>query len=363
MRNCGSIAAIACAVALGLTGAGCRKNAESGDETASAETVTVTVEVARQQTLRVTARGNGIVAPTAAGDWTISADEMGRVLELPKHEGDAVGAGDVLVRFEYGNAASDSSARELEVSAASSRLDLARAQLAKVTSLSDRGYVSKSDLETAKSAVASAEIDVNRAKRQLDAVKEAADRATVRARFSGVVAKVFHGEGDLVNPSATDPVLRVIDPARLEVALSVPIQQATGIQPGMPATIVSANGAEPGAVLLRMAVDDPHATSQTLRLSFAQPTTLPVDSPVEAEILIAERKDVVTVPIAALLQGDGGAFVMVAGVDGRAHRRDVHLGLRSSDRVEIIAGITPGDRVIVKNAADVADGTPVSTDR
>jgi membrane fusion protein, multidrug efflux system len=358
-----SVAVVACVVVLGVAAPGCRRASGAGDDNSGVEPVGVAVEVASQQTLRLTARGAGIVVPTDAGDWSISASELGRILELPKAEGDAVQSGDVLVRFEYGSTATESSARESDVSAASSRLDAARAQLAKVSALYERGFVSRSEYEAAKSAVTAAELDVNRATRQLDTVKEAADRATVRARFPGIVAKVFHHEGDLVNPSPLDPVLRVIDPTHLEVSLSVPMQEAAQVQPGMPATIVSANGAEPGAVLLRSPADDPHATTETLRLSFAQPTTLPVESPVQAEILIAERKDVVTLPSAAILHGeDGGSFVMVA-VDGRAHRRDVRLGLRSRERVEIAAGVTAGDRVIVKGPADVAEGAPVSPDR
>ena len=54
---------------------------------------------------------------------------------------------------------------------------------------------------------------------------------------------------------------------------------------------------------------------------------------------------------------------MVAGVDGRAHRRDVHLGLAVRDRVEIIAGVTPGDRVITRNVSQVPEGTLLSFER
>ncbi len=213
-------------------------------------------------------------------------------------------------------------------------------------------------------AVTAAELEAGRARRQLDALKETADRATVKARFPGVVAKVFHSEGDLVNASPLDPVLRVIDPTRLEVSMAVPVEDAAQVQPGMAATIVSANGAEPGSVLFRVPQDDPHAPTQNIRLAFAAPTTLPVEAPVQAEIVIAERTGVVALPAGAVLQGDDGAsFVMIVGVDGLAHRRDVRAGLRTRARVEIVAGITPGDRVIVKNVPDVAEGTPVSADR
>lgn len=349
---------------MGTIGAldGCRRQPATQEETGP-EPVSVNIELARTQTLRVTVNGRGVVAAAAAGDWTVYPAQMGRILELPKHEGDTVEAGDALVRFEYGNTAADLSAHQMDVTSAEARVQSARAQLTKISAMFERGYTSRNELETATSAVTAAELEVARAKAQLQATNEAAERAVVRARFSGIVTKVFHNEGDLVNGSVMDPVIRVVDPTRLEVVMMAPVQELVQIQPGQPATVVSVNGAEPATVLLRPTPADPQAATQDIRLAFTTPTTLPIDSPVEVDILIAERPGVVALPQDAVLEGEEGrSFVMIAGVDGRAHRRDVRLGLRARDRVEIAAGVTPGDRVIVKNAADVAEGTVLAAD-
>jgi RND family efflux transporter MFP subunit len=249
----------------------------------------------------------------------------------------------------------------MELTSAQTRLDAARAQLTKVTSMHDLGYTSKNELEAATNAVTAAELEVARVKAEIQSTTEAADRAIIKARFPGVVTKLFHNEGDLVNATVVDPVLRVIDPSRLEVSMTVPVQDLTQVEAGQAATIVSGNGAEPGTVIMRPTVDDPRAATGDVRIAFASPTTLTVDSPVQAEILVAERPEVIAVPKAALIAGTGGeTFVLVAGADGLAHRRPVHIGMRSRDRVEIITGVTAGDRVIVKDPADIAEGTPVS---
>jgi RND family efflux transporter MFP subunit len=352
-------ACVLVAVTLGAA-AGCRRRqaapAETGDQP-----LAVAIEVARQQTLRVTVSGTGVVVPSAAGDLTIYPAQSGRILELPKKEGDAVAVGDVLVRFEYGTTGTDLSAHEMELASAQTRVDAARAQLKKVTAMHDLGYTSKNELEAATNAVTAAELDVTRVKAEIQSSTEAAERAIVKARFPGVVAKIFHNEGDLVNATVVDPVLRVIDPSRLEVAMAVPVQDLPQVEAGQAATIVSANGAEPGTVLMRPTVDDPRAATADVRIAFRSPTTLAVDSPVQAEILVAERPDVIAIPKTALIAGDDGqTFVLIAGVDGRAHRRGVHVGMRSRDRVEIIAGVTAGDRVIVNDPADIAEATPVS---
>lgn len=228
----------------------------------------------------------------------------------------------------------------------------------------DRGFAPRNDLESARNAVAAAELEVARATQQLHAAQTAAEHATVKARFAGVVAKRYHNEGDFVNASMLDPVLRIVDPTQVQIAMTVSIQDLVQIQPGQQATVVSANGVEPATVALRPTPSDPNAATQEIRLAFASPTTLALDTPVQVEILIAERAGVVALPASAIVKdADGTPFVMVAGVDGSAHRREIRVGLTARDRIEIVTGVTPGDRVIVKDPAQVPEGTALAIDR
>jgi RND family efflux transporter MFP subunit len=342
--------------------AGCRKTAVAEEDTAAP--LGVVTQTVRLETLRATVSGPAVVTPAAIGDWTIYPPETGRIAELPKAEGEAVHPGDVLVRFDFANLTGEISARTTAVATATARVDAAKAQLTKISSLYDRGYIARNDFDSAKNAVESAELDLGHAKTQLTGAVAAAERATIKARFAGIVAKRFHSEGDLVNGAATDPVLRVVDPTQVQVAMIVPVQDLTRIQVGQQGTILSTNGAEPATVVSRPSPADPRTTTQEIRLAFTNPATLAVDAPVQVEILLAERLNVAALPASAVLRAeDGRSFVMVAGVDGRAHRRDVHLGLAARDRVEIIAGVTPGDRVIVKDVAQVPEGALVNIER
>jgi RND family efflux transporter MFP subunit len=307
--------------------------------------------------------GPGIVAPAAAGDWTIHAPETARIVALAKAEGDAVETGDVLVRFEYATT-TDQTSREIELVSANQRLTAAKADVAKIAPLFERGYASRAEFEAAQSQVASAELEVTRLKRMLDTAKADADRAVIRARFNGVVAKVFHKEGDMVTGSSLDPVLRVVDPKQVEVVMSVPVKDLPLIQVGQAGTILSASGPEPGTVSVRPLPTDPQAVTQEIRLAFVTPTALPIDSPVSAEILLSERPNVIALPTAAVIHdGPDKSYVMIVPADGRAQRRDVRVGLTAGDRIEIVTGVSPGDRVIVKDATNVAAGTAVVADR
>ncbi len=89
--------------------------------------------------------------------------------------------------------------------------------------LFDRGVAARKEVEDADRAVADAQAALAQAEAARAAANLVAARSVVRATFDGVVAKRYHNPGDLVEPVSADPVLRVIDPRRLEVVASVPL--------------------------------------------------------------------------------------------------------------------------------------------
>jgi RND family efflux transporter MFP subunit len=356
---------LALIVLVPLTLPGCRRNppVEIAPVTGPIGVVT---EVVRPETLRSTIAAPGVIQPSAAGDWIIYPPESGRIEELTKSEGDAVQPGDLLVRFDMANLSQDVMARQTDLAEATSRLDAAKAALGRLTALYERGYAPRNDFEGAKNAVTQAETDVLHARQRLENASIAAERGVVKARFAGVIAKKYHNAGDLVNGAISDPVLRVIDPTRVQAAVQVPTSQLGLVLAGQQATVVSAANpaGEPATVASKSAVSDPQAATAEVRIAFASPVTLPVDSPVQAEILLDQRTNVVAVPIRAVLKGnDDARFVFIAGSDGRAHRRDVRTGIAGRDRVEILVGLTAGDRVIVSNLEALTDGAEISVER
>jgi len=65
------------------------------------------------------------------------------------------------------------------------------------------------------------------------------------------------------------------------------------------------------------------------------------------EIITAGKASAITIPLAAVLDDDGKSVVFVA--DGNEYKkREVTLGLTSNDRVEVVQGLTGGEKVVVK---------------
>lgn len=339
--------------------AGCGRS--TAPEETIATGVTVNIRTAELGTLRDVANASGTVVPSTAGEFTVFAPDVARVVSLPKVVGDAVSVGDVLVRFEIPALAQEIAALELGVLDANARVDRAKAELAKLTPLFERGLTSRNSHDASRLEVSAAESSALQARSRLEAARSGDDRSVIRAAFNGVVTEVFHNIGDAVRPGIEDPVLRMVDPARVQVAVELPLIELARVVPGQSATIQAIAGAaaEPATVVSK--VDAVSATTPTgqVRLGFVNPATLALTTPVSVEILLDQRTQVIVVPDSAIQRDDLGAYVMVVGDDQIAHRRDVRVGLATRTNTQIAAGLAVGERVIVSGLSDVREGTPI----
>ncbi|TAK12994.1 MAG: efflux RND transporter periplasmic adaptor subunit, partial [Acidobacteria bacterium] len=189
------------------------------------------------------------------------------------------------------------------------------------------------------------------------------NRTVIRARFNGVVARRWHNPGDSVDGSAADPVLRVIDPARLEVTGAVPAAQLALIAPGHAAKIFNpTDGSEiAGSVITRAASVDGAAATGEVRISLgATAQALTVGTPVQVEIIGSSQHNVLVVPSAAIFREGDAIFVVIAGDDGKAHHKPVQTGIITRDKTQVVSGLVAGDKVILSGTDPVPDGAAIS---
>jgi membrane fusion protein (multidrug efflux system) len=307
----------------------------------------------------------GRVVPATGADWTIVAPESAEIATLTKVVGDVVEAGEVLVEFRIPSLIENIDARELARTRALARTDTARAEAARLASLYEQGVVARNQYEAAQAELRTAEAALLGAEAYLDEARLLGARARVTARFAGVVADVWHMEGDVVIPDPADPILRVIDPGQVEITMAAPIEHLGRLVEGRDATFLVAGTEAIGTARIRrrLAPADPEATTAEVRLDPVDATGLTLDTAVRVEILLEERRDVVVVPVSALFRDTASSFVMVAGEDGRAWRRDIRVGLVTPDRAEVVEGLAPGEDVISSGAEDLLDGEPVTIAR
>jgi RND family efflux transporter MFP subunit len=348
-------------VTCGVLTAAAACHGQTAEEVDSTSAVAVKTVAATRGAIRGAVHATGIVNPAAGAELVIVAPGSARIAAMPHAAGDRVRQGDLLVRFEMPAAAADVQKQQAELARAEAALENANAAQSRARELFDRGVAARKDVEDANRALADAAAAVAEARASLAAAQTVAARADVRATFNGIVAKRYHNPGDLVEPAASDPVLRVIDPDRLEVVASVPLADASRVEVGARARLVSAPTNTPAVelkVLSRPAAVDSGTATVPVRLAVSGPVAIPVGAPAQVDIEAEQHRDVVLVPGAAVVREGEETAVFVAS-EGKAHRRPVRVGLADGTSVEIVSGITAGERVIIDGQAGLPDNAAV----
>lgn len=343
--------------------AGCQRGSQEEVETTNA--VPVQVVPAHVGNIRAELRAAGLVTSAPGAELVVVAPAPARIAALPHAEGDRVQRGGLLVRFDAPNLLADAAARRADIARGEARLAVARASLERLADLFDRGVAAKKEVEDARKEVADAEADVATARSALVAAADLGARAEVRAPFDGVVSARLHNPGDLVDASASDPVLRFVDPARLQVEVGVPLAELPAVVVGQTAWVLGGGSAKEsrGTVVARAALADPVTGAAKVWVALPLSGSLAANAPVEVLIETIEHSAVVLIPQAAVVQEGPEAFVYVVTPDNHAHRRPLQPGIVAGGEVEVRSGVRAGELVIVQGQTGLPDGATVVPSR
>ncbi len=203
--------------------------------------------------------------------------------------------------------------------------------------------------------VKSAQAQVQAAKAHYESVAAQLSYAEIRSPMDGVVADRPLNIGEMA--SAGSPLFTIVDISHVIARANVPAQQAATLRVGQPATISGPGGELDGKITVVSPAVDPSTTTLQVWVEAPNPgEKLKLGSTVQVAMDAGAIPDAVVVPVAALLASDeGGEKVMIAGSDGLAHEQKVEIGIRSGDKVQIVSGVKPGDKVITEGALGLDD--------
>jgi cobalt-zinc-cadmium efflux system membrane fusion protein len=322
--------------------------------------VPVAAQLVSTGALRAVVQASGLVVPAEGAEFLLIAPEPARLVEVMKAVGDPVTSGEPLVRFELAGATSDLARQHADLAAAQARVERARAGLDRARDLVDRGLIPRVERDAAERELADAQDGFQRASTGLRNAEAAVGRSVVRAPFTGVVAARLHNPGDVVQPAATDPLLRIVDPARVEILATFERVDAARVLQGATARIPHPQDGSsiPLTVAARPAIPTSAGMVQ-VRLVPSAPVPIAVDTPVAVEIDAEERTNVVFVQPEWVVRRRDESVVMVA-VGDTASRRIVTTGITTEAGVEITSGLKPGDLVITQGHVGLEDGAPIS---
>jgi HlyD family secretion protein len=187
----------------------------------------------------------------------------------------------------------------------------------------------------------------------------------IHSPISGVIAERAVWEGEMA--SAGTPLLTVMDVSRVVARANIPQDQASVLKVGDDATLTPSDGSEevPGKVIVVSPAVDPNTTTVQVWVQAANPRErLRPGASVRVSVVAAKVLNAIVVPPAALLPtAEGETVVMVVGPDSVAHEKQVEVGVREPDKVQILSGATPGQQVILVGGLGLEDGAKVRVEK
>jgi membrane fusion protein (multidrug efflux system) len=280
----------------------------------------------------------------------VLSETPGRVTSLVVAVGDQVGVGATLVRLEDGRQTIGVQAAQATLARALVAEQAATRQRDRTLALGDA--VSLAKREDADTAVELARADRQAARVQLKARQRDLSDTRVRAPFSGEVTRLHVDLGQVLGVGT--PVATVVDTRELRVRIGVPTRELSEIAVGAQA-LVAGNDCQVARVDRQ--VDPVTGLVQVEVACDADPNWL-IGAPVQVELVLGDGEPVLAVPSAAVIDRYGEAQIYVI-VDGIAQARSVQLGPRTDTHRQIVAGLKPGEQVVVRGVERLTDGVRV----
>ena len=302
-------------------------------------------------TAPVTAGGRGAGAGydgvvQAVRQTVIAAQVSGPVVALDVKAGDVVKAGQILLRIDSRSAEHVAAASAAQVRAAQAAQDAATRDYERQKQLFEKRYISQAALDRTEEQYNTATAQAAAQMATAMAARTESGFYTVRAPYSGIVSDVPVVLGDMAMPGR--PLLTLYDPAAMRVSVALPQTVASGLRDSAAAQIELPNVAgeriKPVAAQLLPAVD---AATHTQELRLDLPTSVPVRPGTFARIWLASAPSDtrLSIPTSAVVRRAELTAVYVIDDTGRPLLRQVRLGPVAGDRVEVLSGLSAGERV------------------
>ena len=292
----------------------------------------------------------------AAQQVQLSSRLSGYLRHLDLRVGQAVQRGQLL--FEVDPASADSQVRQAQAGLAQAEANFAnaRSNYERFKKLYAESAIPAKQWDEVQSQYHMAQAQVAAARAGIASAQANLGYARVTAPFAGIVTEKFQQNGDLVAPGR--PVLSLADPSHLEVQASVGSRLFASLHQGQTVPVLADGHTIDARVLDLVSVADSQTHTHLVKLTVPAGSPLQAGDYVEVQIPSPSRQGI-SVPRSALLDRAGIPGVFVVDAKGIAHYRLVRPGSVVGQNVEILAGLAPGERIVVNPSADLVNGDRV----
>ena len=251
-----------------------------------------------------------------------------------------------------------------------------------MASLLKEGFVTQADVDTAKAQVDATDArigalnqQVKVTERQVELEKTNLDNTIIRAPFSGIAISKDAQPGEMVSPVSAGGgftrtgICTIVDMRSLEIEVDVNESYINRVKPKQDVTAVLDAYPEwqiPAHVITMVPTADRQKATVLVRIGFEKldPRILP-DMGIKVTFLRdASDADTPAARAATLvpktaIKAEGNQSIAFVVVNGVAERRAVKTGGTDGDRLEVLAGLTAGERVVISPPPALVSGAKV----
>lgn len=256
-------------------------------------------------------------------------------------------------------------------------LDQSRRDLARVEALSKNGFVSRAQLDAARTRVATDEATLKQTHAEIGLISSLLANPGAAATGAPVPVRAPTSGSVLLVPSQSEgviaegtPLMTIGDPGRIEVVVDLLSREAVRVKPGDRVEITQWGG--PNPLVGHVKRIEPYGRLKVSALGIEEQRVnviigfdpamaraaarLGHGYQIDATIILWSRPDATRVPIGALFRGKDGDWHVFVANDGRARERAVGIGHINDEFAEVMEGLRDGDKVVLNPGNTLRDG-------
>ena len=295
-------------------------------------------------------------------DWQaeIAAKIDGRLEKVYVKEGDKVVSGQVLALLEQIDVNADLLAAQGNLNDAEVNLRKAELDLARYEKLYQQGAVSLQVVDDYRFARDNAAAKLKNAAGVLQGMESKVSGTAITAPKDGIVYKRYYQEGYYAK--AGTPLFAVADISRLKTIIHIPEGEISGVSVGKVAeiTVPSFNEQKLTGKITRISpVADLPAHTYETEISVENNQGLLAGAFADVKIQADTRKNVLTIPVNAIVMRDDQKTVFVVNEEGIVTRKVLNIGYFDDKIAEVIDGISENDIIVSGGQNKLREGSRI----
>jgi multidrug efflux system membrane fusion protein len=330
--------------------------------------MSIVPETATKGDINITLNALGTV--TSLATVTVRSQISGYLMKIDFKEGDEVKKGDLIAEIDSRPYEATLAQAKGALARDEAQLKGAQVDLARYQGLAAQNAVPHQTLDTQVALVGQDQGTVEADRAAVQSAEVNLNYCRILAPNDGRVGLRQVDQGNYVTPGDANGIVVITQIKPISVLFTVPEDNLQSIskrlQAGavLPATALDRTGATKIADGTLQTFDsqiDPTTGTIKLRAQFPNESqTLFPNQFVNIRLLLDTHKDATTMPTAGIQRGQPGTFVYLVNDDSTVSVRPIKLGATDGDRVEVLSGLAPGDRIVVDGADKLRDGAKIN---